>query len=114
MLSTLVLSLSLAVASPVAGVHGVDEFVVPADEWARPRSGARVSALPALRAAVGAWLELPGTRLAIVHPGGESGALWGTEVRDWLIALGVAPSDVALRPGSPRDDAIMVRLERRR
>lgn len=90
-----------------------DGFVLLADDWARPRTGASVAAMPALRAAVAAWHAAPGARLAIVHPGGETGGLWGREVRDWLVALGLAPADLVLRPGGPREDAVLLRLERR-
>ncbi|MCA1798605.1 MAG: hypothetical protein LC632_03855 [Xanthomonadaceae bacterium] len=110
----LLLTLALATPAPVAIEAKADEFVVPADDWARPRSGERVAALPSVRAAVNAWLDADGVRLVVLHPGGETGALWGAEMRDWLVALGVAPTELALRAGSPRDDAVVLRLERAR
>lgn len=89
------------------------EYVLLADDWARPRSGDRVAEMPAMRAAVAAWLEQPESTIFVVHPGGEAGSLWGAEVRDWLVALGVEPDHVALRPGGPRDDAILLRFDGR-
>lgn len=111
MFSMLLLTVALATPTPLAPAPEAAEFVVPADDWARPRSGERVVALPSVRAAVNAWSAAEDTQLVIVHPGGEAGALWGAEIRDWLVALGIAPAELALRAGSPRDDAIVLRLE---
>lgn len=105
MISNFILAAALAV--PAVG------HVLLADDWARPRTGDRVAAMPVLRAAVGEWLEQPQSTIMVVHPGGEAGTLWGTEVRDWLVALGVEPDRVALLPGGPRDDAVLLRFERR-
>lgn len=117
MLAALILALSPAPppVPPVAdAAPAVEEWTVGADDWARPRTAASVVALPAVRAAVAAWRERPDTRIAIVHPGGEQGSLWGREIHDWLVALGLAPRQLALRPGGPRDDAVLLRLERQR
>lgn len=104
-------ALSVAVAVPPVTAPAADGFVVLADDWARPRSGESVVALPSLREAVHAWLAADGASLVVVHPGGERGTLWGGEVRDWLVALGVAPSRIVLQPGGPRDDAVILRVE---
>lgn len=103
MISTLTLLATLAM--PVA------DHALLADDWARPRTGDRVAAMPAVRAAVAEWLEHPRSTILVVHPGGEAGSLWGAEVRDWLITLGVEPDRVELRPGGPRDDAILFRFD---
>jgi hypothetical protein len=104
------LAVSPAVPIPVPDA---DEHVLLADDWARPRSGARVSSLPAVRAAVAAWRGSAGGVLVVVHPGGEAGMLWGAEVRDWLVALGVPSDRVRLAPGSARADAVILRTEPR-
>lgn len=114
MFSMLLLTVVLATPTPSLPDSSTTEFVVPADDWARPRNGARVAELPSLRAAVSAWRADETATLVIIHPGGEAGALWGSEVRDWLVALGFAPARLALRPGSMRDDAVVLRLERGR
>lgn len=103
MIPTLVLLTALVV--PAA------DHVLLADDWARPRTGDRVAAMPAVRAAVAEWLARRESTILVVHPGGEAGTLWGAEVRDWLVALGVDPDHVVLRPGGPRDDAILLRFD---
>lgn len=89
-----------------------DEYLVLADDWARPRNGERVVSMPSISRAVRAWMDEPGRQLLVIHPGGEAGGLWGGEMRDWLVSLGVTPDAIAVRPGSPRDDAIVLRLAR--
>ena len=107
----LVVSAAVAVP-PVTPPTTVDGFVVLADDWARPRSGESVTAMPSLRAAVHAWLAAgDGARLVVRHPGGERGSLWGGEVRDWLVALGVQPGRIVLEPGGARDDAVVLVVE---
>lgn len=101
--------INFVLAAALAAPSG--EYLLLADDWARPRSGERVAAMPALRGAVAAWLEHPGSRILVLYPGGETGSLWGTEVRDWLVALGVEPDHVVTRSGGPRDDAIVIRFE---
>lgn len=88
------------------------DYLVSADDWARPRTGERVLSMPSMTRAVRAWMDAPGQRLTVIHPGGEAGRLWGHEVRDWLVSLGVAPGALVVRAGSPRDDAVVLRLER--
>lgn len=102
----------LAVAAPPITIPSADDaHVLLADDWARPRTGEAVVALPAPRAAVRAWHHAHDASLVIAHPGGERGSLWGAEVRDWLVALGVEPSRILLRPGGPRDDAVVLSVE---
>lgn len=102
----------LLALAPTFTAAPVDEFVVLADDWARPRSGEAVVAQPALRQAVTAWGGDASTQILIVYPGGERGTLWGREVHDWLVALGVSPAQLVLQPGGPRDDAVVLRLGR--
>lgn len=97
------MSFMLAAAEPPAR-----EFVLSADDWARPRSGERVIELPAVRDAVRAWLAAPGAILVVSHPGGERGLLWASELHDWLVALGIPGERIELRPGSPREDAVLL------
>lgn len=99
--------------APILTPVTADEFVVLADDWARPRSGAAVVAQPAIRHAVAAWGGDESTQILILYPGGERGTLWGREVHDWLVALGVSPRQLVLQPGGPRDDAVILRLGRR-
>lgn len=101
----------LAVTAPLPAIPPTDAFVVHADDWSRPRSGARVAALPELRAAMAALVRRPDATLTIVHPAGEAGQWWGAELRDWLVALGAEPARLRVATGDARADAILLRVE---
>jgi hypothetical protein len=88
---SLVLAASLLV-SGVAAANSVRIFTLSADAWARPRSGEMIPELAPVRAAVSYWGRGVDAIVIIRHPGEDSGELWGAELRDWLISLGV-PSD---------------------
>jgi hypothetical protein len=105
--SPLVLAVLMAVAAPVAAAS----WDLSADSWSRPRSGDRVAGMEPVRAAVAQWSLAPDSRILIGYPGGESGALWAEELKDWLVALGVPSASIAVRPGSAQPDALEIRVE---
>mgnify|MGYP000205168487 CR=1 FL=1 len=70
------------------------DFIVTAADWARPRSGEYVVQLPAVRGAMQALDRVAGSFLLIRFPGGEDGTLMAHELKDWLVALGLALSVV--------------------
>ena len=83
-----------------------------AELWARPRSGASVAAMPAVKESVQQLLSAPkGASLVIRYPGGEEGSLWAEELHVWLISLGVDSSLMDLRPGSSEPDQIELYIE---
>lgn len=81
-------------------------FVLTADEWARPRNGAVIAEFSALRAAVSYWDKVDDALIVIRHPGEDSGELWASELRDWLISLGVPSDYIRLVAGSQAADEI--------
>lgn len=81
-------------------------FVLTADEWARPRNGAVIAEFSALRAAVSYWDRVDDALIVIRHPGEDSGELWASELRDWLISLGVPSDYIRLVAGSQAADEI--------
>ena len=91
--------------------------VITADEWARPRSGASLVQMPALKRTVRDYLQKQsdtrgGQRILIRHPRGEEGVLWAEELRGWLVALGVPAVDIALTADATRIDAIELEVMR--
>jgi hypothetical protein len=81
-------------------------YVVSADEWARPRSGAVIAEFEALRAAVDYWDKLDNGLIVVRYPGEDSGELWAAELRDWLISLGVPSDYIRLVAGTQAADEI--------
>lgn len=82
--------------------------VIPGEFFLQPRSGARLTRHPELRRAALDWIEGRSQRLTIRYPGGEEGVLWARELRDWLVALGIASAHIELLPGTPEADALVI------
>ena len=95
--------ISLSVPASTARI-----FVVSADEWAQPRSGAVIAGFDALRAAVSYWNKLDGAKILVRYPGEDSGEFWAAELRDWLISLGVPSDSILLVAGNQAADEIRV------
>ncbi len=81
-------------------------FTLSADEWARPRSGAVIPELEAVRAAVRYWQQVGRGLIVIRHPGEDTGEIWAAELLDWLISLGVAADYIRLLAGNQDADEI--------
>lgn len=77
-------------------------------EWPQPVSAEPVLAISQLRDAANAFNEYPNGRLTIRHPGGEAGSVWGMEVRDMLISLGIPSLRISLDFPSPEPNAVFV------
>jgi len=77
-----------------------NEFVLRSSEWNVPRTNDSILAMPALKKTVQAFSKYPGARIQIRYPGGDEGSLWATELRSWLVALGIASRHIELLPGS--------------
>lgn len=104
----LILLLASAAASAETLAPG---WVLDAQAWSRPRHGARLLELGAVRGAVETWMQATDRRLVIRYPGGEEGTLWARELHDWLVALGVPSSHIRRAPGYRRPDAVVIDLE---
>ena len=95
------LLLSLSASADVARI-----YLVSAEEWARPRSGAVISEFEALRAAVDYWDKLDNGLIVVRYPGEDCGELWAADLRDWLISLGVPSDYIRLVAGTQAADEI--------
>ncbi len=88
------------------------EWVLSADEWARPRDGRGIVSMPVLEKSAQAWREQSELNLVIHYPGGEEGVLWAKELQDWLVALGIPSSHIQTIPGHSRKDAVTIELRK--
>ena len=88
------------------------QWVLSADDWARPRDGQSVARMAPLPELISSWSSRKGQRLLIRYPGGEEGLLWAHELRSWLVALGVPMEDQELVAGSHQSDRIELELTR--
>lgn len=79
-----------------AAAEGSEMFPVGAELWDRPRSGRIVLEHPAVRQAVNAYLASPAQGLVIHHASGTEPLVQAEELRNWLIALAIDPTRIAL------------------
>lgn len=88
-------------------------FSISADEWSRPRAGAVIAEFDSIRAAVRYWEKAADHSILIRYPGEDSGEIWATELRDWLVSLGVPNDYIRLVSGSPSADEIRLIVGKR-
>ena len=89
-------------------------FTLSADEWARPRGGAVIAEFEALRSAVSYWEKAVDNGVLIRYPGEDSGEIWATELRDWLVSLGIPSDYIQLVSGSQAADEIRLIVGKRK
>jgi hypothetical protein len=106
MIKNSICALCLVLLSLAAQASTSRIFVLSADEWARPRSGAVIAEFEALRAAVSYWDKVDNAGIIVRYPGEDSGELWAAELRDWLISLGVPSDYIRLVAGTQAADEI--------
>jgi hypothetical protein len=88
-------------------------FSVSADEWSRPRGGAIIPEFDSIRAAVSYWEKAADNGILIRYPGEDSGEIWATELRDWLVSLGIPADYIQLVSGSQSADEIRLIVGKR-
>jgi hypothetical protein len=81
-------------------------FTLGADEWAQPRSGEAVTQFSTVRSAISYWEKGVDSAILIRYPGEDSGEIWATELRDWIISLGIPSDYLLLVAGSQAADEI--------
>ena len=96
----------LVLLLPLTGYPAQPVAVVTSSEWARPRNGEGITRLPGLQQVMQELLRWRDGRIVVRYPGGEEGILWAEELRSWLVALGIASSQIDLVPGAKRADTI--------
>ena len=96
-----------------AAANSIRIFTLSADEWARPRTGAVIPQLTAIRSAVRYWGKGSDRAMIIRYPGEDTGELWAAELRDWLISLGVPSDYILLLSGSQAADEIKLEVGNR-
>ena len=97
-----------------AGAASAQTFVVPAELWDRPRSGAAVLEQPAVRQAVNAYLAQPGARLVLRHGPGPESLLAAEELRAWLAALAIESARIELRSDLKASEPLQIEVTRDR
>ncbi|MFV2060165.1 MAG: hypothetical protein ACC653_05735 [Gammaproteobacteria bacterium] len=79
------------------------------EQWSVPRSVDTLLSIEAISLALKDLRLTTDSILTIHYPGGDEGSLWATELRGWLISLGLSSSRISLTPGS--SDINLIDLE---
>ncbi len=74
-------------------------FVLTQQQWSVPRTAESVLAMPAVYKVMNKLSDKTGYVLRIRYPGGEVGMLWASELKGWLVSLGLASGSIELQPG---------------
>ena len=85
-------------------------YVLSASDWNVPRTSKSILSMPALQHTMQAYNKNPKATIQIHYPGGDEGTLWATELRSWLVALGVASKHIELLPGSRKDGQLELQV----
>lgn len=105
---TLLISTILLMLSSSVLANSVRIFSLTADEWARPRAGEVIPAMESVRLAMNYWESGNNAAMLLSYPGEDSGELWASELKDWLISLGVPSDAILLSPGLQAKDEIRI------
>ncbi len=98
----------LLVLQPAAAA----ELLTRAD-WPAVRSGTAVVRIPALQRVMRQFEGMQQGVIVIRYPGGDRGNEWAVELRDWLVALGIASNQMLLEPGSGFPDTMVIHVKER-
>lgn len=104
--SMMILLLVLLTQTPVPLMAEANMVELTAEQWAIPRHGERIIKMPEIKKLMNLWHENPQQLIEVSYPGGENGELWLTELKDWLIALGVSSANIKSIAGSGSKDVI--------
>lgn len=105
-----VILLCLPVAGVLAQTQQSPVYILTASDWNVPRTTETILSMPALQHTVQDYNKHPKAQIQIHYPGGDEGTLWATELRSWLVALGIASHHIELLPGSRKDGQLELQV----
>jgi hypothetical protein len=82
--------------------------VLGAAQWREAGTAAAWSRLEPLARTVEAFDAGAGARILVRYPGGDAGNVWARQVRDRLVAMGIASRHIELQPGSGYADSLVL------
>lgn len=88
-----------------AGKDKPVHFILTQQQWSVPRTAESVLAMPAIHKVMNSLIQNKQSgnnqySLLIRYSGGEVGMLWASELKGWLVSLGLASAYIELQPGS--------------
>jgi len=83
-----------------------ESFILTQQQWSIPKSAQSILKMPALRSVMQGLLKYKKKKLMIRYPGGEVGILWASELKGWLVSLGVSSEQIKIESGSSKSDGL--------
>lgn len=84
----------------------INDYVVTQQQWSVPKKAESILTIPALHAVMNVLSKQNGKNLLVRYPGGDVGVLWATELKAWLVALGLASTRIELQSGSANENEL--------
>ena len=82
------------------------QLIITQEQWSIPKSAESILQMPALIAVMKKLTKGKTNTLVIRSPGGEMGILWASELKAWLVSLGLSSKRIELQTGSVKSDEL--------
>jgi len=82
------------------------QHILTQEQWSIPKRAESILQMPALIAVMKKLTKGKTNTLVIRSPGGEMGILWASELKAWLVSLGLSSKRIELQTGSLKSDAL--------
>lgn len=110
LIQAIILLTCLGSVMPLAWADKATIYILTSSEWNVPRTPRTVLSMPALRKTIQAYDSHKESRIQIHYPGGDEGTLWASELRGWLVSLGVASAHIDLLPGTRKPGQLELQI----
>ena len=82
------------------------QLIITQEQWSIPKSAESILQMPALMTVMNKLIKANENTLVIRSPGGEIGILWASELKAWLVSLGLSSKRIELQTGSFKSDEL--------
>ena len=83
-----------------AELANTEKYFITQQQWSIPKKAESILLIPALNSVMNILSDKRDKNLILSYPGGDVGVLWASELKAWLVALGLASSRIVLQSGS--------------
>lgn len=91
---------------PSLQLKSKNDYILTQQQWTMPKRAESILKIPALLDVMDLYLKKDNQKIMIQYPGGEGGILWGSELKAWLVSLGVSSSQITLQSGHIKSDEL--------
>ena len=81
-------------------------------QWSVPRDAMTVLNMPAISATMKALTRQQNKKLVLRYPGGEVGMLWASELKGWLVSLGLSSSRIKIQAAGLKPDELELMIDK--